>query len=316
MPNEKTNVIIKNAKRAFIHNTMIKQKTTSEWLTPPQLAEILNVNVSTVKRWVDKKYLVSDITPGGHRRISKNHLNDFITRYPKHAKNSYILRRYQNQKVNINPDLWKTYYSHLLKNNNGEATKIIENLYLKGMKVLDILSMVIAPTLRNIGSDWEKKNISVYEEHRMSFNIRLNLLRLDQLIPDTTKDNSNSAILACAPGEYHELPLQLVSLIYKQNGWKSHILGINIKIDELIKAAEKIKPKVINVIKTYTAEDPTAYLKKLLSYAKKYKICIGFGGGAWQKYLKNKNWIGRECARFFPALRDFSEFLKNYQRKK
>ncbi|MDP2684307.1 MAG: helix-turn-helix domain-containing protein [bacterium] len=287
----------------------------NEHFTPPQLANLFGVNVSTIKRWADREYLPTSTTVGGHRRISKEQLSTFINKYPKHAKSSYVLRKLLKKDFKIEKNYWQEYYSLLKKNENQKALAIIEKLYLSGASIIEILRTTITPTLREIGEQWSQGKISVYEEHRMSFNMRIHLMHLDQFIPNKTNDKSPSAIVACAPGEYHELPLQLVSLIFKLNGWKTYILGVNIKIGELIKVAKKLKPSGIVVSKTYTKKESNAFFDKLTKFADRENICVAFGGGAWQQKFKKAPWAKRKCAHYFPALKLFSDFLKDYKRK-
>ncbi|MFA5134286.1 MAG: hypothetical protein WC505_00670 [Patescibacteria group bacterium] len=283
--------------------------------TPPQLAPLFGVNVSTIKRWADNGYLETDLTAGGHRRISREQLEFFIKKYPRYAKNSYVLRRLLKKEHCPDVHCWKAYY-RLLKNNEGDrAAEIIDKEYLAGSPILGILSKVITPTMRQMSADWSDDTISVYEEHRMSFTIRTHLMKLSQYVPSTVTKRSPSAILTCAPGEYHELPLQLLELVFKINGWNTHTLGVNISIQELIKAAKKIKPRVIISSKTYATKESPAYYKKLFAFADKNGICLAFGGGAWGKKFTYAPWKSKKCARFFPALAEFSNFLKTYRRK-
>lgn len=287
----------------------------NEHFTPPQLAKLFGVNVSTIKRWADRGYLPTSSTAGGHRRISKEQLSSFINKYPKHTKNSYILRKLLKKNFKIEKNNWHEYYSLLKKNENSQALALIEKLYLSGASIIEILKTTVNPTLRIIAENWAQNKISVYEEHRMSFNIRTHLMRLDQFIPDKTDNQSPAAILACAPGEYHELPLQLVSLIFKLHGWKTYVLGVNIKIGELIKVAKKLKPNGIIVSKTYTKKESNAYFNKLTKFADQENICLAFGGGAWQRNLAKVTWAKRKCVHFFSSLGEFGDFLKNYKRK-
>ena len=43
-----------------------------------QVAEIIGVNVSTIKRWTDSGKLNCQQTHGGHRKFHLNHLRDFL----------------------------------------------------------------------------------------------------------------------------------------------------------------------------------------------------------------------------------------------
>jgi len=283
--------------------------------TPPQLAPLFGVNVSTIKRWADKGYLPTEKTSGGHRRVSREQLLHFIKTHPKHSKNSYVLRRLLKKDFCLDEKCWKDYYKLLLKNENQSAGQLVERLYLGGTPIIDILRSVITPTMRQIAEEWANNNITVYDEHRMSFNIRTHLQRLDQFIPEKSTKNSPSGILTCAPGEYHELPLQLIALIFKLNSWRTHILGVNIPINQLLKAADNIKPKVLIISKTYTTKESAGYFNTLTNYSNKHNICIALGGATWKRRMAKEPWMKKSCAHYFPALNVFSDFLKNYKRK-
>lgn len=283
--------------------------------TPPQLAPMFRVNVSTIKRWVNKGYLDAEVTAGGHRRITKKQLEKFIKKYPPYAKSSYVLRRLQKKDYCPSRNCWGKYYNYLLRNENQKAGQIIEKLFLSGTSIIELLRIVVTPTMRHISDLWTQKKITIYEEHRMSFNIRMHLIKLDQFISDTTKKDSPTAILACAPGEFHEMPLQLIALLFKLNSWKTYILGVNISISELIKAAKKIKPQVVVVSKTYTKKESPNFFKKLGLFMDKNDICMATGGGAWKKEVNSQFMSDRRCAKYFPALKLFSDFLQNYKRK-
>lgn len=285
------------------------------YFTPPQLAPLFGVNVSTIKRWADRGYLPSEKTSGGHRRISREHLEKFIKQNPKHSKNSYVLRRLINKDYCPNENCWKIYYKHLFKNENDKAGQLLEKFYLSGTPILDLLKIIITPTMRYIADQWSTNKITVYEEHRMSFNMRNHLIRLDQFIPEKKIKESRIAILACAPGEYHEMPLQLIAILFKINGWKTFILGVNINANNLIKAAKKIKPQLMVISKTYTKKESKAYWNKLGKFMDKNNICIATGGGAWEKDMSRNYIRDRKCAKYFPTIKLFSEYLANYKRK-
>jgi excisionase family DNA binding protein len=277
--------------------------------TPPQLAPLFGVNVSTIKRWVDRGLLQSDLTSGKHRRISQQQLMEFIKNNPKHSKNSYVLRRLLNKDDDISNELWQEYYQKLLANNSAGAEKIFDRLFLKGFAVIKILETIVMPALRHIGKQWENKKISVYEEHRMSFLIRMHLMKLDQFLPAVIKNNAPLAIMACAPGEHHELPLQLSALVLKKQGWKTDILGIDINMPELIKAAEKSKPGMIVMSKTYTKEKSDNFFSTIVNFANRNNICLLLGGVAWDGEIRKISKKNQSCIRYFKSLSEFHSYL-------
>ena len=59
-----------------------------------QLAEIIGVNVSTIKRWTESCKLNCTKTVGGHRKFNLNHLSEFIKNDPQYSSKlnlSYLI---------------------------------------------------------------------------------------------------------------------------------------------------------------------------------------------------------------------------------
>ncbi len=279
--------------------------------TPPQLAPMFGVNVSTIKRWVDKGYLDAEVTAGGHRRITRDQLATFIKKYPKYS-NAYTLKRLQEQKHDIRDEMWEEYYRLLETNDMRQAERYIDKLYIQNFPIKDIINRVIMPALRHMGEQYHAKELSIYEEHRMSFLIRMHVIRLDGYVPLSKNKKTRSVILACAPGEFNELPLQIIALLFKLHGWRPHVLGINISLAEMKKAIDRIKPAMVVPTKTYTNKPSTKYFNALTAYCAKRNICIGLGGPMWKEFLKKQPkdcWSRNDCVHYFRGTSDFEEFL-------
>lgn len=248
--------------------------------TTPQLANIFNVNVSTIKRWIDKGVIDSDRTPGGHRRVSNKQLEKFRRNFSLSTPESYVLNRINKQKK-ID---WEKYYRLVFENKDTESYLYIENIFISGTSILEIITDIISPALVNIGYEWTKGNMEIHDEHRMSFIIREQLLRIKGFILAPPED-APMAILACSRDENHEIPLHIAEIIFKKNGWKSSTLGINIKINDLVKASKKLNPDLISILKIYT---PKLNIKKisyskLIKYSSEEKVRIVLAGSGWKK---------------------------------
>jgi len=275
--------------------------------SPPQLARLFGVNVSTIKRWVDKGMLPAQKTTGGHRRIGKTELQKFIANYPKLANHSYTLSRLLKTNSPTS-NLWQNFYNLLKKSDTNGAQKFVEQLFLKNYPIIKILKEIFTPTLKQIGNDWAENKISVFEEHQMSFILRMQLFALEQIIPEPTQ-HAPKALLACAPGDHHEIPLQIIAVLLKANGWNNYILGINISAKEIIKAAKKIQPQFIGITNTYTKTTNKKFLNDLITYTKKQKIYLGYGGSGWSQ-LNNLKTTKSDLIKYFTNLNDFEKFIK------
>jgi excisionase family DNA binding protein len=278
--------------------------------TPPQLAKIFQVNETTIKRWIWKGKLKANITIGGHYRISKDQLDNFFKNYPQIAKNSYIIRRYNKEKNKIMNE-WEEYYQLLLINEHEKAFRLLQTVYISGNDVTVIIDNYFVPVLWKIGYEYEKGEISIYEEHRMSFRINEHLSRFEQFF-NKKISKGKIAILLCAQGENHMIPLQMLNLVLTKNNWDTHVLGINISYQELEKAVNIIKPNMICITKIYIDDNPKKYLEKTIKLANKNKIIVALGGSGWDKRIKenrikNINW--------FNSMHNFEEFLIKYLNK-
>ncbi|MBW3593323.1 MAG: MerR family transcriptional regulator [Actinobacteria bacterium] len=84
------------------------------------------------------------------------------------------------------------------------------------------VDQVVAPTLRAIGERWEAGELSIAEEHRASALVRR---KLHALIEPHPAGRGAKALLACAPGERHEIGLLCAGLVLQRNGWDIVYLG-------------------------------------------------------------------------------------------
>lgn len=277
--------------------------------TPPQLARMYGVNVSTIKRWVDRGMLGSDVTAGGHRRVRQSQLDAFLRAYPKLALSSYVLQRLQRQPV-VSATTWQRYYRYLERGEVQNAENFIQKLFVARVPVVVLLDEVIVPSLRHIGDAWAAGMITVFEEHRMSFIVRRQLLRLDQYIPETRTLRSPLAVLACAPAEHHEIPLQMLDLVCKVTGWRTAILGINVPLAEMERAVTSTKATLLGVTSTYTHRSAARWLKRLVLFTKRNHVALTIGGGGWQQTLRAERGV-TYCA----SLRTFETYVQTLRRK-
>ena len=81
---------------------------------------------------------------------------------------------------------------------------------------------LILPTLAAVGSGWEQGNVEISQEHFASNLIRGRLLALARL---WGRGGGPLALLACAPGEQHDISLLAFGLILRSHGWRILFLG-------------------------------------------------------------------------------------------
>jgi DNA-binding transcriptional MerR regulator/methylmalonyl-CoA mutase cobalamin-binding subunit len=141
--------------------------------------------------------------------------------------------------------------------------------------IVTVLRAVILPLLRSLGDDWSAGEITVAQEHFASNVLRGRLLGLAR-----ARGNGNSplAVLACPPGEQHDIGLLIFGIAMRQAGWRITFLGANTPIATIEDAAESLNARVI-VLSTVARRRLRASEQEIASLTERRTVAIG-GAGA------------------------------------
>jgi MerR family transcriptional regulator, light-induced transcriptional regulator len=110
-----------------------------------------------------------------------------------------------------------------------------------------VLSEVLMPFLRDVGDRWQRGELSVAQEHFASNVLRGRLLGLARGWGGGT---GALALLACPPGEYHDLGLIAFGLALRARGWRIAFLGSDTPLESLVRASELVRPQLLVVSAT------------------------------------------------------------------
>jgi methanogenic corrinoid protein MtbC1 len=122
-----------------------------------------------------------------------------------------------------------------------ELGQLLEQAFaLHGVE--DALTAVVAPLLDELGEAWEEGRVGVAEEHLASEAIRA---RLVQLLADSRAPVRGIAVLACAPGERHDLGLLMLAILLRADGWHVAYLGADTPLEDAISLAQRLGARVL-----------------------------------------------------------------------
>ena len=113
---------------------------------------------------------------------------------------------------------------------------------LSGFSVELVLRDVVLPYLRELGDRWERGEASVAQEHFASQILRGRLLGLAR---GWDRGTGPRALLACAPGEQHDLGLIVFGLGLRDRGWRITFLGPDTPLDTLAVAIATLEPAAV-----------------------------------------------------------------------
>jgi DNA-binding transcriptional MerR regulator len=110
-----------------------------------------------------------------------------------------------------------------------------------------LLRDLLMPYLHDLGERWEAGTASVAQEHFASSVVRGRLLGLAR---GWGQGAGPLAVLACAPGELHDLPLIAFGLALRARGWRIAYLGADTPLDTLLDTAQALGPRLVVVSAT------------------------------------------------------------------
>jgi methanogenic corrinoid protein MtbC1 len=144
-----------------------------------------------------------------------------------------------------------------------------------GMGVERALAEVVIPYLHGVGERWACGEITVAEEH---FASRLLHSRLLGAARGWDEGDGPRAILACPPGEEHDLPLIAFGIALRHRGWRVTYLGANTPIAPIARLAADVRADAV-VLAAITAVRFTEILGQLRELADEVPVFVA-GAGA------------------------------------
>jgi MerR family transcriptional regulator, light-induced transcriptional regulator len=121
---------------------------------------------------------------------------------------------------------------------------------LAGFSVEIVLREVVLTYLRELGDRWQRGEASVAQEHFASQLLRGRLLGLAR---DWDRGAGPRALLACMPGEQHDLGLIAFGLGLRDRGWRITFLGPDTPLDTLTGAVTTLQPEALVLAATTPA---------------------------------------------------------------
>jgi methanogenic corrinoid protein MtbC1 len=146
---------------------------------------------------------------------------------------------------------------------------------LGALTVETVLSAVVLPLLHELGDRWERGEVTVAQEHFASNLLRGRLLGLAR---GWDRGAGPRALLACPPGEQHDLALIAFGIALHGRGWRITFLGPDTPVATLAETADDLAPELVVV----SAVDPARFgdvADALTSVARRHPVVLA-GAGA------------------------------------
>ena len=154
------------------------------------------------------------------------------------------------------------------------ANSALDRLF-SAYTVETVLQEVVLSYLHQLGERWEGGEVSVAQEHFASNLLRGRLLGLAQ---GWGQGQGPLAILACVPGEHHELGLLVFGVSLRRRGWRITYLGTDSPIGAVADIARSLTPAVV-VLLSINPDNFLDHAREIKELAKQVPVMIA-GTGA------------------------------------
>lgn len=157
---------------------------------------------------------------------------------------------------------------------------------------------VAVPVLGRTGDLWEHDEISVGDEH---FVAQLVATKLRALVDSTASGSAGVAVLACVPGERHEIGLLALAALLQADGWRVLYLGQDTPLADAFALASQAGARLVAV--SGTMEGPAGEAREELdrlegAFPAVRVECGGaaFGGPPAERAVKSLRRLRRRVA--------------------
>jgi MerR family transcriptional regulator, light-induced transcriptional regulator len=278
-----------------------------EGLLPIRTVSIMTgVNAVTIRAWERRYGLITpQRTPKGHRLythqdvehikqivellkqgISVGHVKPLLDQTPGDAS---------VQLATDNGDIWKQYLDRMLDAIEKFDEPALDSSYNDALSLypVDIVNQrLTTPLLRLLGERWNLREAGVAEEHFFSIYLRNKLgTRLHHM---NQRSHAPLLLLACLPGELHEIGLLFFALSAVSNGYRVLILGANTPLQQIPTVLER-KP-CAGVILSCSAKPARGVIDSgLPELARRTSVPVFVGGKAAAAYREALEGSGIIC---------------------
>lgn len=263
-----------------------------------QVANILGVNESSIKRWTNNGELKCFKTPGGHRKFKKDDIKSFAKRYSIKIENTLFDSRITDEKSNfidydkVNELLLRKLFNH----SEEEIFDFIYSLLNNGIEPIELFDDVISKVMTKIGMMWERNEIGVEVEHIASCKLINVLIRIEKELKNSS--NGNKVICSTLGNELHEIPVLVLKIMLSYYGWRVIYPGVNLPKKSLIKLINENKPDLVCLSLMFidNSNKSAADIKEIHSVCKKANSKLVVGGNSLSKIKEKIKFVDFQSA--------------------
>ena len=259
-----------------------------KYLNSKEVASIMGVNVSTIKRWTDSGRLDCYQTVGGHRKFLLSHLKFFLNEKINKKLKINVIEYLNKGEKELIQRIERVDYVYLrdclfqlgIQQKVDSIHAIINSLLINGEPQHRIYDELILNLLNRIGEQWKKNKLSIADEHVISETIRSVIYRIQSEIASNVVNKTTKVFCMTLPNDEHELPLAMMQSVLQEISISTTNLGSNLPVAEIESKIQVYNPTHL-IISTNYVQDPDTFnseISRLIQICDKKDIKILIGG--------------------------------------
>jgi len=259
-----------------------------KYLNSKEVASIMGVNVSTIKRWTDSGRLDCYQTVGGHRKFLLSHLKLFLNEKINNKLKINVIEYLNKGVKELIQRIERVDYVYLrdclfqlgLQQKVDSIHAIINSLLINGEPQHRIYDELILNLLNRIGEQWKKNKLSIADEHVISETIRSVIYRIQSEIASNVVNKTTKVFCMTLPNDEHELPLAMMQSVLQEISISTTNLGSNLPVAEIESKIQVYNPTHLIISTNYVLDPETFNLEisRLIQICDKKDIKILIGG--------------------------------------
>jgi len=259
------------------------------------VTELTGVHPVTLRAWERRYGLIKpERTPKGHRLYSQSDIA-CIQRITQLLEQGIAISQVRpllergipqaEEPVQVaERDVWQDYREDMLDAIERFSENELEHLYNDALSLYPlglVHSHLIIPLLRQLGERWKVRRAGICEEHFFTTYLRNKLgSRIQQL---NQHNNGPMLLVACLPGEYHEVGMLMFTLAMLDKGYRALVLGANVPLQQIPLVLEQ-QPCEGVVLSTSSRISGNLLQEEIPALARKLGIPVFVGGTASERH--------------------------------
>jgi len=283
---------------------MSRQESTEKSVAPAGLlpirtvASLTGVNPVTLRAWERRYNLITPYrTPKGHRLYSHENV-EYIKRILELLEQGISIGQVRplldqpQAEITALPaagqgEVWRSYQRTILESIEGFDEQALDLAYNDALSLYpaDVISQRLTlPILRILGEQWKETDTGIVQEHFFTVYLRNKLgARIHHL---NQQARGSLLLLACMPGDFHEIGLLLFSLASADSGYRVLLLGANTPLEQLPGVQEK--SNCSGIVLSCTSRPSRGVLENDLAELVNEASVPVFIGGSYAARSRNK----------------------------